>query len=63
MTAKHLKYWTEARKSLETGVDLVANAVRATLGPKGCYAILDKKFGSPTVTTTAYHRQRNRSRR
>ena len=50
MTAKHLKYWSEARKALETGVDLVANAVRATLGPKGCYAILDKKFGSPTVT-------------
>jgi chaperonin GroEL len=50
MTAKHLKYWTEARSALETGVDLVANAVRATLGPKGCYAILDKKFGSPTVT-------------
>ncbi len=50
MTAKQLKYWGEARKSLETGVDIVANAVRATLGPKGCYAILDKKFGSPTVT-------------
>jgi chaperonin GroEL len=50
MSAKQLKYWGEARKSLETGVDLVANAVRATLGPKGCYAILDKKFGSPTVT-------------
>ncbi|MBU1106785.1 MAG: chaperonin GroEL [Candidatus Riflebacteria bacterium] len=50
MTAKHLKYWSEARKALETGVDLVANAVRATLGPKGCYAILDRKFGSPTVT-------------
>ena len=50
MTAKQLKYWDEARKSLETGVDIVANAVRATLGPKGCYAILDKKFGSPTVT-------------
>ncbi len=50
MTAKQLKYWEEARHSLETGVNLVANAVRATLGPKGCYAILDKKFGSPTVT-------------
>lgn len=50
MTAKHLKYWAEARSALETGVDLVANAVRATLGPKGCYAIIDKKFGSPTVT-------------
>lgn len=50
MTAKQLKYWDEARTSLEKGVDIVANAVRATLGPKGCYAILDKKFGSPTVT-------------
>ncbi|GAB4269748.1 MAG: chaperonin GroEL [Candidatus Rifleibacteriota bacterium] len=50
MAAKELKYWDEARHSLEKGVNLVANAVRATLGPKGCYAILDKKFGSPTVT-------------
>ncbi|HEY9072037.1 MAG TPA: chaperonin GroEL [Candidatus Ozemobacteraceae bacterium] len=50
MPAKQLKYWEEARRSLERGVDIVANAVRATLGPKGCYAILDKKFGSPTVT-------------
>ncbi len=50
MPAKQLKYWEEARRSLEHGVDIVANAVRATLGPKGCYAILDKKFGSPTVT-------------
>ncbi|MFA6749622.1 MAG: chaperonin GroEL [Candidatus Riflebacteria bacterium] len=50
MTAKQLKYWEDARSSLEKGVDIVANAVRATLGPKGCYAILDKKFGSPTVT-------------
>jgi len=50
MPAKQLKYWEEARRSLEKGVDIVANAVRATLGPKGCYAILDKKFGSPTVT-------------
>ena len=50
MAAKELKYWAEARHSLEKGVDLVANAVKATLGPKGCYAILDKKFGSPQVT-------------
>ena len=50
MAAKQLKYWEEARRALEKGVDIVANAVRATLGPKGCYAILDKKFGSPTVT-------------
>jgi chaperonin GroEL len=50
MPAKQLKYWEDARQALERGVDTVANAVRATLGPKGCYAILDKKFGSPTVT-------------
>ncbi|MFZ2960025.1 MAG: chaperonin GroEL [Candidatus Ozemobacteraceae bacterium] len=50
MAAKQLRYWEDARRSLEKGVDIVANAVRATLGPKGCYAILDKKFGSPTVT-------------
>jgi chaperonin GroEL len=50
MPAKQLKYWEEARRALEKGVDIVANAVRATLGPKGCYAILDKKFGSPAVT-------------
>ncbi|OIP25842.1 chaperonin GroL [bacterium CG2_30_54_10] len=50
MAAKQLKYWEEARRALEKGADIVANAVRATLGPKGCYAILDKKFGSPSVT-------------
>ena len=50
MAAKQLKYWDDARKLLEKGVDTVADAVRATLGPKGCYAILDKQFGSPTVT-------------
>ncbi len=50
MAAKQLRYWEEARRSLEKGVDIVANAVRATLGPKGCYAVLEKKFGSPTIT-------------
>ena len=50
MAAKQLKYGEKARRSLEKGVDTVANAVRSTLGPKGCYAILNKSFGSPTVT-------------
>jgi chaperonin GroEL len=50
MAAKQLKYGENARRSLEKGVDTVANAVRSTLGPKGCYAILNKSFGSPTVT-------------
>lgn len=50
MTAKQLMYGEHARRALEKGVDTVANAVRSTLGPKGCYAILNKSFGSPTVT-------------
>ncbi len=50
MAAKQLRYGEKARRSLEKGVDTVANAVRSTLGPKGCYAILNKSFGSPTVT-------------
>ncbi|MHB1468593.1 MAG: chaperonin GroEL [Solirubrobacteraceae bacterium] len=50
MAHKELKYSSEARKALETGVDAVANAVKVTLGPKGRYVVLDKKFGAPTIT-------------
>jgi chaperonin GroEL len=50
MAHKELKYNSEARKALEAGVDAVANAVRVTLGPKGRYVVLDKKFGAPTIT-------------
>jgi chaperonin GroEL len=50
MAHKELKYATEARKALEEGVDAVANAVKVTLGPKGRYVVLDKKFGAPTIT-------------
>jgi chaperonin GroEL len=50
MAHKELKYGAEARKSLEAGVDAVANAVKVTLGPKGRYVVLDKKFGAPTIT-------------
>jgi chaperonin GroEL len=50
MAHKELKYSSEARKALETGVDKVANAVKVTLGPKGRYVVLDKKFGAPTIT-------------
>ncbi len=50
MAHKELKYGSEARKSLESGVDAVANAVKVTLGPKGRYVVLDKKFGAPTIT-------------
>jgi chaperonin GroEL len=50
MAHKELKYDQEARSALEAGVDSVANAVKVTLGPKGRYVVLDKKFGAPTIT-------------
>ncbi len=48
--AKQLLYGEEARKALERGVNILADAVKVTLGPKGRYVVLDKKFGSPTIT-------------
>jgi chaperonin GroEL len=50
MAHKELKFNEEARRSLERGVNIVADAVRVTLGPKGRYVVLDKKFGAPTIT-------------
>jgi chaperonin GroEL len=50
MAHKQLKYGSEARDALQGGVDAVANAVKVTLGPKGRYVVLDKKFGAPTIT-------------
>jgi chaperonin GroEL len=50
MAHKELKYKEEARGALQAGVDSVANAVKVTLGPKGRYVVLDKKFGAPTIT-------------
>jgi chaperonin GroEL len=47
---KELRFNTEARRALEAGVNKLADAVRVTLGPKGQYVVLDKKFGSPTIT-------------
>src|SRR5215216_3365125 len=48
--AKQVKYQDDASRAIKTGVDKLANAVRVTMGPKGRYVVLDKKFGSPTVT-------------
>ncbi|HSL96757.1 MAG TPA: TCP-1/cpn60 chaperonin family protein, partial [Thermoleophilia bacterium] len=48
--AKELKYHDDARRSLERGVNALADAVKITLGPKGRYVVLDKKFGAPTIT-------------
>src|SRR5919204_665747 len=50
MAHKELKYNEDARRALETGVNSVADAVKVTLGPKGRYVVLDKKFGAPTIT-------------
>ena len=48
--AKQVKYNVEARDALKRGVDILANAVKVTLGPKGRTVIIDKKFGSPAIT-------------
>src|SRR5512134_1307678 len=50
MAAKLLKFGEEARRSLEAGVDKLADAVAITLGPKGQNVVLDKKWGAPTIT-------------
>ena len=48
--AKELKFGEEARRALERGVDALADAVKVTLGPKGRNVVLEKSFGSPTIT-------------
>lgn len=48
--AKQIKYGVDARKSLESGVNQLADTVRVTLGPKGRNVVLDKSFGSPLIT-------------
>jgi chaperonin GroEL len=50
MAHKELKFNEDARRALERGVNVVADAVKVTLGPKGRYVVLDKKFGAPTIT-------------
>src|SRR5213595_1169772 len=50
MPHKELKFNEDARRSLERGVNILADAVKVTLGPKGRYVVLDKKFGAPTIT-------------
>ena len=50
MAAKQLVFAEEARRRLKDGMDVLANAVATTLGPKGRNVALDKKFGAPTIT-------------
>src|SRR3954466_7749667 len=49
--AKIIKFNEDARRSLELGVDKLADAVKVTLGPRGRNVVIDKKFGAPTLTT------------
>jgi len=50
MSAKDITHGEEARRALLNGVNILANAVKVTLGPKGRNVVLEKKFGSPVVT-------------
>jgi chaperonin GroEL len=50
MAHKELKFNEDARRALERGVNVLADAVKVTLGPKGRYVVLDKRFGAPTIT-------------
>src|SRR5207244_6507810 len=50
MSHKELKFNEDARRALERGVNVLADTVKVTLGPKGRYVVLDKKFGAPTIT-------------
>jgi chaperonin GroEL len=50
MSAKELQFSVDARARLKRGVDTLADAVKITLGPKGRNVVIDKRFGSPTIT-------------
>src|SRR6202162_2056080 len=50
MAHKELKFNEDARRALERGVNILADAVKVTLGPKGRYVVLDKRYGAPTIT-------------
>ena len=50
MAAKEVKFNTEAREKMLRGVDILANAVKVTLGPKGRNVVIDKSFGAPRIT-------------
>ena len=49
MAAKELLFDEQARRALERGVNILADAVKVTLGPRGRYVVLEKKFGSPSL--------------
>ena len=64
MAAKDVKFSTDARDRMLRGVDILANAVKVTLGPKGRNVVLDKSFGAPRITQGwRDRRQGDRARR
>ena len=63
MAAKEVKFSVEARDKMLRGVDILANAVKVTLGPKGRNVVLDKSFGAPRITKDGVGRQGNRTGR
>ena len=58
--AKEIKFNSDARDALKRGVDALSNAVKVTLGPKGRNVVIDKKFGSPSITKTELGSKRNK---
>ncbi|ENM5770630.1 chaperonin GroEL, partial [Vibrio mimicus] len=50
MAAKQVLFSTDARQKMLSGVNLLANAVKVTLGPKGRHVVLNKSYGAPTIT-------------
>ena len=62
MAAKDVRFSTDARDRMLRGVDILANAVRVTLGPKGRNVVLDKSFGAPRITRRRHCRQGDRAR-
>ena len=54
MAAKDVKFSTDARNRMMHGVNVLADAVKVTLGPKGRNVVLDKSFGAPRITTVSY---------
>ena len=51
MTAKEVRFSDDSRQRMVRGVNVLANAVKVTLGPKGRNVVLEKSFGAPTVTS------------
>lgn len=61
--AKNITFNTDARAKLAKGVNTLADAVTVTMGPKGRYVALQRTFGAPTITTTAFPSPRRLSSR